>query len=986
MGTKRSATTDMLTGTSTVVEALPSHFAAPPLKLRIKHQTIIQKLTIDIYESKNAKEKLKYLLMFYRQLRLTQVTPEECEQLMRLFKELAKKESDHALRAKAVELMGEVCRIPGANKLLIVEEILDSLHKEGNHVVITQIFKTLSLTITLISLKADIVQKVLKASVKRLDDSHHDVRCACLLLVGRICPNEPIKISSGRVVDVMELYNEFSSDQDPRVRTVVYQSLLTLHQRNRALEMSVYGKVCDALNDDFESVRLAAVKLVWVFSNIFPERMIPHPYADDENIRLLDDAFIKICNMVNDSSMNVRAEAVGLLGSLHDVSFPVLEQTLDKKLMSKGKKTKSFNQRQLERFRGEDGGGGGQWSTGKTWGDNNPSQNELEKEEIKLMNTGSCGVFVRALEDEFMEVRTAGVDSLCELANQNAAFAYMSTDFLVDMFNDEIENVRLNSINSLIKIHQYVDLREDQLDTILECLNDFNQVVRDSVRDLLGHCTLSTQACLFATVLALLANLKKYPRDCESIWSCMKELGLRHPFFVSSLVPELLVTHPYYAIPEPNIDDAVHIAVTTLICNATVQLPSLRSLLPQYLSKHYDYLRDTLPQFVPELPHMQVTRRVSTSTGSGYTIVNDFFLATVKKIYSILDTNLPGVNKVLKTCISDLQHLKKMHRAFAPAAEFFSIFLQCQLLLRKCRTDRAWSIPAALATNECSSLQNDVKDLLKLSYKLEFMFSGLSTENLFTVKAIRILAHSLSVLLELRTASKLQQNRKIDLKLWEIFLQRLYKFKEHVNATSATFKNNQLADIVKLQESVEENLSAVSTLVTVLQQFFLTYPIDLKIENRLRQATVRVIEPKHNVDNPLRFSAGLILSVDVVASLENVQDLANVYIKLIYPDLKVHLHKPNLSDFKSINTLKRRLVCKVFLSHQTWTEPCHVKLTVVQAHPTDIKEELNSGNEYAVTGIDRIIRSAENFTTSHQGYLDLSETVKVYIQPKAIGR
>lgn len=122
--------------------------------------------------------------------------------------------------------------------------------------------------------------------------------------------------------------------------------------------------------------------------------------------------------------------------------------------------------------------------------------------------------------------------------------------------------------------------------------------------------------------------------------------------------------------------------------------------------------------------------------GSGYTIVNDFFLATVKKIYSILDTNLPGVNKVLKTCISDLQHLKKMHRAFAPAAEFFSIFLQCQLLLRKCRTDRAWSIPAALATNECSSLQNDVKDLLKLSYKLEFMFSGLSTENLFTVKAV----------------------------------------------------------------------------------------------------------------------------------------------------------------------------------------------------------------------------------------------------------
>ena len=134
------------------------------------------------------------------------------------------------------------------------------------------------------------------------------------------------------------------------------------------------------------------------------------------------------------------------------------------------------------------------------------------------MNTGSCGVFVRALEDEFMEVRSAGVDSLCEIANQNPEFAHMSTDFLVDMFNDEIESVRLNSIHSLIKLHHYVDLREDQLDTILECLNDCNQVVRDSVRDLLAHCTLSTQACLHATVLALLGNLKKYPQDNDSIW------------------------------------------------------------------------------------------------------------------------------------------------------------------------------------------------------------------------------------------------------------------------------------------------------------------------------------------------------------------------------------------------------------------------------------------------------------------------------------
>lgn len=48
----------------------------------------------------------------------------------------------------------------------------------------------------------------------------------------------------------------------------------------------------------------------------------------------MDDAFIKICHMVNDLSMTVRREATGLLGSLHLVSQKFLEQTLDKKLMS----------------------------------------------------------------------------------------------------------------------------------------------------------------------------------------------------------------------------------------------------------------------------------------------------------------------------------------------------------------------------------------------------------------------------------------------------------------------------------------------------------------------------------------------------------------------------------------------------------------------------------------------------------------------------
>lgn len=51
-------------------------------------------------------------------------------------------------------------------------------------------------------------------------------------------------------------------------------------------------------------------------------------------IRLIDDAFGKICNGVSDLSMHVRTLAAKLLGSMKLVSPKFLTQTLDKKLMS----------------------------------------------------------------------------------------------------------------------------------------------------------------------------------------------------------------------------------------------------------------------------------------------------------------------------------------------------------------------------------------------------------------------------------------------------------------------------------------------------------------------------------------------------------------------------------------------------------------------------------------------------------------------------
>ena len=59
------------------------------------------------------------------------------------------------------------------------------------------------------------------------------------------------------------------------------------------------------------------------------------------------------------------------------------------------------------------------------------------------MSAGACGAFVHGLEDEYLEVRSAAVVSMCQLGIRSPSFATQCVDFLVDMFNDEIQAVRL---------------------------------------------------------------------------------------------------------------------------------------------------------------------------------------------------------------------------------------------------------------------------------------------------------------------------------------------------------------------------------------------------------------------------------------------------------------------------------------------------------------------------------------------------------------
>ena len=86
---------------------------------------------------------------------------------------------------------------------------------------------------------------------------------------------------------------------------------------------------------------------------------------------------------------------------------------------------------------------------------------------------------------------------------------------------------------------------------------DSNPEIREGLHRMLGACRLATRSCVSMVVQHLLDNLKRYAGDKRSIWRCLQLQGRRHPELVLLLTPQLLALHPFFDMPEPDVEDPV---------------------------------------------------------------------------------------------------------------------------------------------------------------------------------------------------------------------------------------------------------------------------------------------------------------------------------------------------------------------------------------------------------------------------------------------
>ncbi|XP_064414046.1 integrator complex subunit 4 isoform X2 [Latimeria chalumnae] len=952
-------------------KVVQQHEEIPAKKLRLTKPSKSAALHIDLCKATSPGDVLQYLLQFARK----PVEAESVEGVVRILLEYYYKENDSSVRLKIASLLGLLSKTPGFSPDCIVDEHINTLHNEKSHQVLAQLLDTLLVIGTQIPDNLALRLKLVEVACKHLVDTFHGVRNKCLQLIGCLGTLDKPNIKECENVvpkDVQKIISDHFIDQDPRVRTAAIKAMLQLHERGMKLQQSIYSQACKLLSDDYEQVRSAAVQLIWVLSQLYPESIVPIPSSNEE-IRLIDDAFGKICHMVSDGSWMVRVQATKLLGFMQQVSAHFLEQTLDKKLMSDLRRKRTAHERAKELF------SSGEFSSGRKWGDDAPKE-EVNTDAVNLIDSGACGAFVHGLEDEMYEVRIAAVDSLCTLAQSSPSFAEKCLDFLVDMFNDEIEEVRLQSIHTLRKISNHITLREDQLDTVLAVLEDSSRDIREALHELLCYTNVSTKDGIQLALVELLKNLTKYPTDRNSIWKCLKFLGSRHPTLVLPLVPELLSTHPFFDTPEPDMDDPAYIAVLVLVFNAAKSCPTMPALFSDHTFRHYAYLRDSLSHLVP--PLLLPGRRLVCGSDSTTIMPSEdpsqqFLQQSLERVYSIQYLDPQGAQELLEFTIRDLQRISELQSELSGMADFTATYLKCQLLLMKALQEKLWNMAAPLYLKQNALASAAAAQILEETYKMEFLYSGLENRQVAIIHHMRLQAKALQLILTARVSRGVEPL----FSMCEKFLQELDTFQR---CFASELHHFQDTFIENLQELVPRLVACKpADMVKILQNTLRQSSfLHLKLPEEIHRATAEIIEPTGESDNPLRFTSGLVVALDIDATLEHVQDPQNtVKVQVVYPDGQAQVIHPKPVDFRNPGPGRHRLITQVYVSHTAWTEPCQIEVRLLLAYNSS-RSRASALNVVAKPAWSDSLEGLPQSENATEGTIPLSKPVKVYIMPK----
>ncbi|OAQ26867.1 hypothetical protein K457DRAFT_78488 [Linnemannia elongata AG-77] len=691
--------------------------------------------------------------------------------------------------------------------------------------------------------------------------------------------------------------------------------------------------------------------LISILSRLYPDQIVQNPKEDiEQRTRLADDAFVRICDMVNDSSVVVRAKACTLLGRFRKVNYMFLSQTFSKQIMARLKVDQSARnialgpaQKQAQLIATPEG------------------DQDVTAQQVRLLDSGACGAFVHGLEDEYQDVRNAAINSICELCLHNPGFAVLALDYLVDMFMDEIDYVRLNALTSLCKIGNRgpITFDTEQLQIALGVLEDADRDVREAAHRMLEVVTMSTEDGMTSFLESIETNMRRFPEDQLSIYQCLRSVGRHHGVFLENMLNSMLQLDPTFLAKEKNIEEMTYCGHLVLLFNAATTNPAILKMLPKYTFKHYTYLRDEYLNCFPEpsVSHEDVSMRVQTEEDAE--AFYEKALRNLDRIHVLLRQQTspnqsrarPDLTKrhrevllrQLSACQRDLEYIVSVHTKQGRNAEFASMYLECcQLLVQ---IQESYDSPSFIMLAPILSAQ-----LFRLSYYMDHIFLGLDATAKISVGYFRILANLVWFfgMVQKKAGTSDGLTREYLQSMLQQAIKRLTDLQAQMDRPEVDIGRTQGYRVIlgDLRVALLRAFKSPSTLevVRLLSNIVKFRPMEIDFKNLdLQRISAEVTRPTINRDRPTDIHPSFPFLVPVEGVIHHVRDTTGVAIQVTFPNGNVRHYYPPPDHFIPVEetlsiptTYRLRTSIEIYPEASWGTSPAELRITLSRSFQPDL--------------------------------------------------
>ncbi|CAF3330674.1 unnamed protein product [Rotaria socialis] len=693
---------------------------------------------------------------------------------------------------------------------------------------------------------------------------------------------------------------------DARVRAEALRAMVDLFKCKVGLNSSYYSSFVECLQDYYAEVRLAACEALFLLGINTPDSIVPLGLSTDESSKLINEVFRLICDLTNDEAKIVRVQAMKMIGKLcrNGVDINLIHQTLDKKLLRITKK-KAFIAK-VEQLDSETD-------------DITVHDVTVDAQSASITAIGPCGALISGLEDEYSDVRAAAIESCYEISCCYDAFQSKLVEYIVSMFDDDIEHVRLLAMRTLGKIARGRVLSGEQVLSILTELLSRSYDIRSALHDILRVVRIGDPDTLFKLFHRLVENIQRFKTDTYSVLRCLRELGQNNSAFIALLLPKLLPMHSYLDVQEPQFSKIDHTCALILVLNAALHHPSIVAVLPDYVFRHYRYLRTKEPELTPNLQtnFSDVKFEIDASLPITIPSSHDAFERILKLSEQSQDLHANDRQKFYRNLAAELHKVAEMDVDLLAISECISLYYEV----------------LAIITYQCNT--RTCLKALSICKRLLTMFHGYSEKQLLLFQELHLYCHLFLISIQ----TKLSTNAR----------QRCYK---HIQWQREQLKNAGEQQQQQQQEMDEKLLhtnliSYAQQYISVMSKNILSNKTNMfKANNLIKMVSVTFLEPESNIEHVLEFLPGLSVSIPCLMNGKNLSRQQNINIKVTYLDGQyclLPINDDNIRTLAEDNSL--RIDSKVTFSHQHWLRPCYATFSVVlfplrsQCFVMDINDE-----------------------------------------------